>query len=268
MKTQMSGREFETLCAILEANTGIELSACKKDVVFSRLIGRLRYLELTSFSQYIEVIANNDSELAKLIDKLTTHETYFFRELEQFEFLRRYCSSIESDSSVIKAWSAACASGEEAYSLAMVLDDALGGERWWVHGSDVSCHSIALAREAKYGLANAERIPSPLKSRYCLKGLGEAQGTVKLRPLITSRVDFSVANLAKQFHFDERFDIIFLRNILIYFHLSKQQQILNRVIAQLNPSGLLFLGHADQLSHAGSELCRLAPCVYRKAVTR
>lgn len=264
MKQKMSQMEFKSLCLILEEHTGIEIPAVKKDVVFSRLIGRIRRHDFDNFSQYIDLVSTDEQELSYLVDKLTTHETYFFREKEQFDFLHQYFQPKKDSISMINAWSAACASGQEAYSIAMILDDLVGENRWRVLGTDVSVHALSLAQKACYSMTEASRIPQALKQRYCLKGVGESSGSFMVGDMLKKQVRFSVDNLADLEHQFTQFDVIFLRNVLIYFSEKKQKQLLKTIIDRLAPNGLLFLGHAENFGKKDKDLIRLAPCIFQK----
>ncbi|USD64251.1 CheR family methyltransferase [Vibrio sp. SCSIO 43136] len=262
----LSQLEFEMLRRMLDQHTGIDMPQDKKDIVYSRLITRLKSLNLHRFGQYIELISSPEgkTELNIFIDKMTTHETYFFREPSQFDFLHDYWNKRYRSGLKLSAWSAASASGEEAYSLAMVLADICDKHAWQVIGTDISSTSVSIARDACYPISAAERIPSQWRKQYCLKGIGPVQGRFVIGDELKQRCLFVEDNLLSLKNANQTFDIIFLRNVLIYFDEFKQRKILDNVIQRLNRSGLLFLGHAETPRQKRAELELLEPCIYRK----
>lgn len=264
----LSVQEFNQLNRVLEQHTGIRLAATKKDIMASRISSRLRANGLKSFGRYYQLILTPEgsNELGVFIDKMTTHETYFFREIAQFEFLYNYYKHNKPKRFPIRAWSAAASTGEEAYSLAMVIDDLFYNHPWQIHGTDISKTAVSMANDACYAISTVSKIPKNYKKNYCLKGHGANEGTFTVIKKLKQNCIFSVDNLLEPKSVDYSFDIIFLRNVLIYFDERKQKQILNNVIKRLNHAGLLFLGHSETLKTKRDDLQLLQPCIYKKVV--
>ncbi|KAF7787299.1 chemotaxis protein methyltransferase CheR [Pseudoalteromonas rubra] len=262
----ISTLEFQQLNRLFEQHTGISLGKNKADIVASRLASRLRARRCPSFSKYYRLLMTPEGqeELQVFIDKLTTHETYFFREQAQFEFLYHYYQHNRPRHSPIRAWSAACSSGEEAYSLAMILDDLFYNRPWHVIGTDISEMSVLMARDARYAISTVSKIPKRYRIRYCLKGTGKNADNFTLISTLKKQCSFQEDNLLHLTTVDFSFDVIFLRNVLIYFDKSKQQAILNNIIKRLNHGGLLFLGHSEAMRDKPACLQTLSPCIYKK----
>lgn len=263
---RLSDDEFRGINKVLERNTGIVLANRKKDLAFNRLISRVRTLGCRSFNDYLLKVntLGEHAELAIFVDRLTTHETYFFREPEQFEFLREYYRKAGNRHYPIKAWSAACSTGEEVYSIAMVLDDLFQTGNWGLTGTDVSETAIALAKEGHYAISTVNKIPKAYRIAYCLKGVGVHQGSFIVAKSVRRYCQFYVDNLLDLKVIVTNFDIIFLRNVLIYFSETRQQEIIDTVVRRLNKGGLLFLGHSEALRRKRYDLEVVAPCIYRK----
>ncbi|KAF7773824.1 chemotaxis protein methyltransferase CheR [Pseudoalteromonas citrea] len=262
----ISVQAFNQLNRVLEQKTGISLAKNKRDIVGSRLSSRLRATQCESYNEYYHFIISEkgSNELSTFIDKMTTHETYFFREASQFEFLLSYLKDKPPKRFPIRAWSAASSTGEEAYSIAMILEDLFYNHSWHVYGTDISETTIAMAQEALFAISTVSKVPKKYKKSYCLKGYGVHDGSFSVTKQIKSNCTFSVDNLLAPSTLDYSFDIIFLRNVLIYFDETKQLKILNNVIKRLNHAGLLFLGHSESLRYKRDDLKMLQPCIYKK----
>lgn len=262
----MSLEQFKIVRRLLESQTGIDLGAHKRAMIENRLFSRLKATQCQNFEQYLTMLIANAAgqEIEYFVDRLTTHETRFFREEHQFQQLKDLLQS-ETNKGVTRAWSAACSTGEEAYALAMTLDDLLGQSNWSLLGSDVSLMAIEEARQCQYPLDSANKIPPEYRKRYCLKGVGSFEGHFTLCKDIRRFCRFNQRNLLQMPKTSpERFDIIFLRNILIYFSPTKQRQIIDNVLFHLEPGGLLFLGHSENLLKEHSKVRMLHNCIYRK----
>lgn len=256
--------QFRSLQQLMESHTGIHLGEHKRVMVESRLKARLSYRDCTTFDDYIRLLyaPTNCEELDYFIDRLTTHETRFFRESKQFEQLTDALQEWPTSTS-LRVWSAACSTGEEVYSLAMVLDQAFGARQWTVTGSDISQSAITQARACQYGISLVGQIPAEFKRAYCLKGIGEFDGYFTICDELRRRCHFMKQNLLSP-KFDQLFHAIFLRNVLIYFDVEKQSQIVDCVINQLHDGGYLFLGHSENVLKQHSKMRFVDNCVYRK----
>lgn len=256
--------EFREFQAMIFAVAGIHMPASKRTMVAGRLSKRLKALEMGSYAQYWRHLKMNASEKQTAVDLLTTNETYFFREPRHFEFLRERILGERQRQGRFRLWSAACSSGEEAYTAAMVLSDTLGAGGWEILASDISTQVLEKARAGRYPLARTDRIPPESLKRHCLKGIGEAAGTLMVDPVLRARVEFRQINLNTRLPDVGLFDVIFLRNVMIYFNAETKQQIVARLQACLRPGGYLLIGHSETLNGFQNGLEAVAPSIYRK----
>jgi chemotaxis protein methyltransferase CheR len=259
--------EFAGIRQLVLQETGINLSSEKKAMVVGRLGPRLRHRNLVTFSEYHKVL--NDSaekdELQMAIDLITTNETSFFREPAHFEVLREFIQSLRPVPFPFRVWSAASSSGEEAYTLAMVLSECLGSADWTILGTDISTRVLERAQKALYPMERAATIPPELLRRYCLKGQGRHEGMFLMNRQIRDRVRFTQANLCQPLPQLGPFDVVFLRNVLIYFDAAQKRRVVASARTQLKPGGLLIVGHSESLAGISDGLTALRPTVYRVA---
>jgi chemotaxis protein methyltransferase CheR len=197
------------------------------------------------------------------IDLLTTHETFFFREPKHFDFIRDII--IPTWNSVhYRVWSAASSSGEEAYTLAMILAEHAGNKNWEIVGTDISTQILDRARSGHYAIERADNIPKNYLTKYCLKGTGQQQGTFIMCPELRQKVQFIHANLKDNLSQLGSFDVIFLRNVLIYFDIKTKQQVVTQLLRQLKPNGYFIVGHSESLNGVVDNLKVIVPSVYQK----
>ncbi len=263
----MSDQEFNRFRRLGHELMGIDFSPHKQSLLCGRLAKRLRALGLSSYSQYLDWVqrSENRDEMERMIDLLTTHETYFFREPAHFNFLADQLLSDWPTSRPLRVWRAASSTGEEAYSLAMVLMDRLGGSSpWQIFASDISREVLAKARNGIYSMERTDGISPDYLKRFCLRGVGRSAGTLRIDAPLRQRVEFAVVNLNESLTSLPEFDLIFLRNVLIYFDIEAKRRIVERIVGQLRPGGWLFIGHSESLHgiHEGLHLQR--PTVYRR----
>lgn len=258
--------EFRALRAWIHEQAGIHLSDQKKALVMGRLGSRLRHHRLGSFGDYYELLrsAEHPHEGQVAVDLLTTNETYFFREPRHFEFLRDRIVPEHAGHRPLRVWSAACSSGEEPYSIGMTLASAPLESPWEVVASDLSTRVLDRARSALYAMERARHIPREHLVSHCLKGTGKHDGTFLVAPHITRHIQFGQVNLARPLPDLGVFDVIFLRNVMIYFDAATKQQVIERVLSCLRPGGYLLIGHSESLAHVRSEAHPVAPATYRK----
>lgn len=259
-------QEFAHFQRFIFEAAGISLSTAKQALVSGRLGKRLEHLSLGSFGEYFSLLASGRApgEVQTAVDLLTTNETYFFRELRHFEHLRREAVAARGRGQAYRVWSAASSSGEEAYSIAMVLADCLEGGAWEVTGTDISTRVIERARTAHYPLSRTTQIPPPYLKRFCLKGQGAQEGTLLVERGLRKRVSFVHANLNAPLPQIGMFDVVFLRNVLIYFNADTKRQVVARVLAQLKPGGSFCIGHSETLNGISDAMVAVAPSIYRK----
>jgi chemotaxis protein methyltransferase CheR len=260
---------------ILDA-AGITLSSAKKALVSGRLAKRLHHHAFTSYKQYLALLQSGQagSEVQMAVDLLTTNETYFFREPKHFEALRDIVRGWQSrNGQPFRVWSAACSSGEEVYTLAMVLADAFGegrrgvpgtGPAWEVLGTDISQRVLQQATTGHYPLSRTRGIPPECLRRHCLRGIGEQDGTLLVDRALRRQVRFAQVNLNTTLPDLGSFDAIFLRNVMIYFSGDTKRQVIARVLNHLKPGGHFFIGHSESLNELTTAVTPVAPSIYRK----
>lgn len=266
MKIDITDREFALFQRFIYDAAGISLSSSKKALVTSRLSNRLALRKLRSFSEYFDVVSSGKDaqEVQTAIDLLTTNETYFFREPKHFDLLREQAQLARGRGQPFKAWSAACSTGEETYSIAMVLAATLQTTPFDLIGSDISSRVLERARAGHYPASRTTHIPKPYLQQFCLRGTHEQEGTVLVDRPLRDRVRFMQLNLNTTLPRIGPFDIIFLRNVLIYFSPETKRQVAERVLSVLKPGGHLLIGHSETLNDLSTGAVSLAPSIYRK----
>ncbi len=264
MNTAINDHEFHLLRDLIRAHSGIALGASKRLLLQARLAKRLRQLGLQSYREYYEYLTQRDSgarERDKFINALTTNTTAFFREPYHFEYLTQVWLPAQRANTrpgaplTLRIWSSACSTGEEAYSLAITLSEALQPRTGWkayLLASDIDTDVLDAARTGVYPSASIAAVPEPLRRRYFQTGTGGAAGLVRVAPKIRAMVTFERINML-----DDpgpgvtRFDCIFCRNVAIYFDGPTRQQLVKRLATALQPGGLLVLGHSESLLGRG-----------------
>ncbi len=259
-------KEFALFRDLIYRIAGISMSPAKISLVTSRLAKRLRHYDLASYSEYFQMITAVDgaAELQMAVDLLTTNETHFFREPKHFDFLRQYVLSARKPGRTLRIWSAACSSGEEPYSIAMLLDNIFGDAPWEIVASDLSTRVLEKARLGLYPLERMLEIPKPYLSSYCLKGTGSQEGTLLIEHKLRQRVQFMHYNLTEAPPKLGEFDVIFLRNVMIYFDQDTKRQVVKRLLSLLRPDGHLLIGHSETLNGITENVRLVQPAVYRK----
>lgn len=266
----LSDAEFAAIRDFVHQRAGIHLSSAKRALVMGRLDRRLRELRCASYTEYLthlgtgEVVAGSEAQTA--LDLLTTNETYFFREPKHFDFLRDHvCPMSPRAHQPLRVWSAACSSGEEPYSIAMILAEELGEVPWEVLASDISTRVLEHARQGHYPMARAERIPQDWLRQYCLRGVGSKAGWFAISKRLRQRVEFRSLNLVEPLPDIGLFDVIFLRNVMIYFDADTKREVSNRLLQRLRPGGYLLVGHSESLHGMHRQLNPMAPSIYRRS---
>jgi chemotaxis protein methyltransferase CheR len=263
----LTAAEFTWVCTFLRRSTGIELKEGKQTLVMGRLERRLRLHELSTYTEYFRLIGRPEGagEAQIAIDLLTTNETYFFREPAHFERLPSLLpDDQEARGRPLRIWSAASSSGEEAYTIALTLAEAVPRRPWEIVGSDISTRVLETARRCLYPIEAADRIPEPARRAHCLKGRDVYEGLFTLSADLRSRVSFVQANLTKPFPDLGLFDVVFLRNVMIYFSQETKTDLLRRIETVLRPGGYLMIGHAESLHGIDTSLRAVVPSVYYK----
>lgn len=271
-----SRAEFQAFQEFIHREAGISLSDAKRALLVGRLSRRIQDLGLRTFGEYYDLVSRPGSpELEEMLNRVTTNETRFFREPQQFDFLRTRLfpqwtaeAAAQSRSKVARVWSAACSSGEEPYSLAMELLTAFPRTSGWaidILASDLSTRVLAKAREGVWPIERAKDIPEEYRRAYMLRGKDSEEGRMKAGAEIRSVVSFDQINLLDPPPVAQRFDLIFCRNVLIYFDAPTKAAVVNRLLARLAPGGHLFLGHAESLAGSRVAARPVGPNIYRAA---
>lgn len=269
---QLSDRCFSRIAGLMHASVGLSFAAGKKPLVSSRLASRLNQLGLDSFDDYAAVLESPEDggEFQMAVDLLTTNETYFFREPAHFAVLQAELQRTQPQR--LAVWSAASSFGDEAYSTAMLLADLQMqgslGEHWSVLGTDISERVLQSAVQAIYPIERLREVPERRLKRYCLRGEAESEGLVQVREELRSRVRFGQLNLCAPLDDIGTFDVVFLRNVLIYFDAPTKSAVVDRVLSRLRPGGLFFLGTAEGRVPCNTPLTVLAPGAFRKGPAR
>lgn len=269
----LTTRDFVRLRELIYTETGICLSPEKKTMVEVRLKRRLRTLNMATYAEYCGFVFDNNGmkdELVSLIDVITTNKTDFFREPLHFEYLAQNALptlAVNGRSFVI--WSAGCSSGEEPYTLAMVLSEyaeAHAGFHFRILASDISTAVLGKAEAGIYSSECVAPIPLVLKHKYLLRSRDSASSRVRIAPELRRLVEFRRLNFMEaDYMLTEKCDAIFCRNVLIYFDRITQESILRKLIHNLTPSGYLFVGHSETLHDMDLPVVPVAPAIYRKA---
>lgn len=263
---QITEKEFTLFSKFIYEYAGIDLSPSKQTMVGSRLAKRLNYYKLDTYGQYYDLVMakNNPGELQMLVNMLTTNETYFFREPKHFDYLTE--NVLKSwRGGQFRVWSAASSSGEEAYSLAMILAETLSHRPWEIIASDLSTKVLTKAQQGVYMMDRIELLDQKLLDKYCLKGVRSQQGTFRVDKKLRKHTRFGQVNLMKPIPATiGTFDVIFLRNVLIYFDTETKKTVVERVAAKLKPGGLFFISHSETLNRVTDMLEMVQPSIYIK----
>lgn len=263
MEFAITDQEFALFQQLIHKIAGISLADSKKMLVLGRLQRRLRHHNLKTFSQYYDMVSSSrhSEELQTMVDLLTTNETYFFREPRHFDFLREEFLPSRRPSGPLRIWSAASSSGEEAYTIAMILAEHLNGTPWEIIGSDISTQMLNKARSGQYTVDRIEGIPASLLNKYCQK----TPGSLHILPELRRKVSFQQINLTAPISTSlGDFEIIFLRNVLFYFDAQTKRKVVANLLPRLKPGGYFIVSHSESLNGITEDLKLVRPAIYQK----
>jgi len=275
---QLAGRDFTRLTEFIYSETGIRLGPEKKTMLEGRLKKRLRDLHIDSYRQYCDYLFGHEGlreEKVFFIDVVTTNKTDFFREPKHFDYLAatalpRMIAMAENQPLLL--WSAGCSSGEEPYTLAMVLSEYAEthpGFRFRILATDISTRVLAKAQMAIYPADVAEPVPPLLRRRYLMRSRERDGDRVRIVPELRRLVEFRRLNFMEaDYGLTEKADAIFCRNVIIYFDRPTQEKILAKLTRQLKPGGYLFVGHSETLHDMNLPVEPLGPALYRRVDAR
>lgn len=277
MDATLSTRDFQQLSSLIYNELGIKMPESKNTMLTGRLGKRLRALGLGSFAQYCEFLFSSkglEEEMVHLINAVTTNKTDFFREPTHFDYLTDTALSVLqkeqrfSARNPFKIWSAGCSTGEEPYTLAMVLSEvqeAQPGFRFEILATDISTRVLDIARRAVYPMERIEPVSNLHRKKYLLKGRDRRNPEVRITPDLRRLVRFGRLNfMDEEFGLPEMVNIIFCRNVIIYFDKETQEKLMCKFSRYLHSGGYLFLGHSESLHGYQTPFVQIAPTIYRK----
>ncbi len=266
--TKINPVVFHKIRDYVYTTAGIIIGADKTAMVTGRLWRRLELLGHKDYETYFSYVSSaaGVQERNTMLDLLTTNETYFFREPAHFNFLRDEIIPQQGHRRM-RVWCAAASTGEEPHSIAMVLADTLGKCDWDILATDISGKVLEHARTGVYRAERINHIPQDYLKNYCRRGIGEYEGMLAVVPSLRSRITFEQHNLLHSRKTNEQFDVIFLRNVLIYFDNVTKQKVIENMLQSLRPGGWLILGHCESLQGLNLGVKAISPSIYRKPAT-
>lgn len=272
--TGLSSSDFQRLGRFINSYSGIKMPPSKRTMVEGRLRRRIHALGFTDFHRYCDFLFRDgglDDEAAHIIDAVTTNKTEFFREPDHFRYLVETAIparlAAAGGGATLKLWSAACATGAEAYTLAMLMDDFRSQRHldYTVVATDLCSEVLAKAQQAIYPPEIVAGVPARLQHRYLMRSRDRAHPAVRVVPELRQKVRFGRLNLTDEdYPVDGDFDVIFCRNVLIYFEKSLQELVLSRLCAHLAPGGYLFIGHSETVTGFSLPVRQAAPTIFVK----
>lgn len=264
----ITDREFNQIRSLIYDIAGISMSPVKKPLVVGRLNKRLRHYQFENFKQYYEFVTNkiNATELQVMVDLLTTNETYFYREPKHFEFLRDVILPESANKNDFRIWSAASSSGEEPYTLAMTVADHFGMQsNWNILATDISTRVLERARQGVYSISEAEKIPKDILRKYCLKGVRSHEGSLIIDEKLKRKISFEQFNLnSEKWQGIGEYDVIFLRNVMIYFDQETKRTLVTNLANHLKPNGYFIIGHSETLNTLTDRFNPIRPSIYQR----
>jgi len=264
--------DFSHVREIVFQHAGISLTEAKCDLVYNRLSKRLRLLKLQTFKEYFQYVEEvGEEEFVNLINAITTNLTSFFRENHHFEYLSKtvFPELLEKnrDSKRIRIWSAGCSTGEEPYSLAMIVREGVPLNAGWdvkILATDLDSNVVATRKEGVYGSERIDDLPADRIKKYFLNGTDTQQGKVRVSQDLKELITFKQLNLMHDWPMKGPFDIIFCRNVVIYFNKDTQRKLVGRYENMLSNKGYLFIGHSESLYKLTDRFELIGKTIYRK----
>ena len=269
-------KDFQTIRSIVSTRTGITVSDAKRDMIYSRLSRRLRDLKLSRFSDYLRLLEGNNSgdELVNFTNAVTTNLTMFFRENHHFEFLAKtllpQLMEANRDTRRIRIWCSACSTGEEPYSIAMVVKEVIPETSGWdvkILATDLDTNVLAAASKGVYAQNRIENLSTARKSRFFQSGKDENKDKVKVKRSLRELITFKQLNLLDSWPMRGPMDIIFCRNVVIYFDLETKTKLIERFADIIDPDGHLLMGHSESLYRVSKRFDLLGQTIYKLANT-
>lgn len=273
-KAELSNDDFNKLSSFIYTESGIKMPPVKRIMLQSRLQKRLKELKMSSFHEYCSYIFSKEgmnNEIIHMLDVVSTNKTDFFREPVHFDFLTAtVLPELVSASKHrnIKIWSAGCSSGEEPYTIAIVLSEFMETNStvdFSILGTDISTKILQKAIDAVYKEERVEGIPLNLKRKYFLRSKDRENPSVKVGAILRNKVRFDRLNfMDNSYGIHESFDIVFCRNVLIYFDRETQEKVIGKICTKLNTGGYFFLGHSESIMNMNLPLKQIKPTIFQK----
>ena len=262
----LSPTEFNRIKNLVYDRFGLDLREGKEELISARLGKKIRDLGFKTYSEYLDYVTkeSNGPALAEMVDLLTTNFTSFFREHAHFDFAKKLLPQLVREKGRVRMWSAACSSGEEPYSIAMLCAEEVGPGRVQVVATDISNRVLAKARDGVYATDRLTGIPPDLLPKYFLRGHGVSSGLYRIKPLLTKDLTFRHLNLMDPYTHEAPFDFIWCRNVMIYFDKPTQERVVKKLSEWLENGGYLFIGHSEALTGIDHSLEYVQPAIYRK----
>ena len=262
---QLTDEEFNGLVKFIRTNYGIDLSK-KRLLIEARMYSVLTEKKFATFSEYFELLRRDGSEMNTLLNKLTTNHTYFMREPRHFEYLKEVILPRQEETNrerTLRIWSAGCSTGEEAYTAVMTMKDYFRGNPGWdtrILATDISTKVLAGAQQGVYAEESLKNLPPEWKRLYFRK----SGDTYVLGDEIKREVIYRELNLMGDFHFQRPFDLIFCRNVMIYFNQDSKDRLVKKFYDILKPGGYLFIGHSETIQREAAGFRYIEPSIYQK----
>jgi len=262
-------KDFERVRARIYNHAGIALADHKKDLVYNRLVRRVRALGVQSFEEYLTLLDNSTEEMSEFVNAMTTNLTSFYRESHHFEYLSEtYIPALaQAGQRSLRIWSSACSIGEEPYSIGLsILESGIDVERWNINilATDIDTEVLATAKRGVYPSDRVDGLSLNRKKLGFLRGKNEHGDKVMVKPIIKQMMQFEHCNLMESWNINEPLDVIFCRNVMIYFDKETQTKLLNRMTKLLKPGGLLFIGHSESPARSMKDYKLLGRTMYQK----
>ena len=269
---EFNDSDFQRIRKLVKELTGINLSEAKRDMVYSRISRRIRDVGVANFAEYCDLVSQPESdEIGNFVNAITTNLTSFFRESHHFEFLAKtvvpYLLEERRYDRKLRFWCAGCSTGEEPYTLAMTLREALPTDLNWdvkILATDLDTNVLATAKQGYYNLERLNGVSNSRLKRWFLKGRGENNGQVRVHPDLQELITFKQLNLMGEWPMKGQFDIIFCRNVVIYFDKPTQSVLFDRYANIMKDDGYLFVGHSESLFKVTKRFDLIGNTTYRK----
>lgn len=264
---EFTQKHFDFVAGLVKNKSGIVLASHKKDMAYGRLVRRIRALNMNDFDEYCSYIGdpNNSDELMEFVNAITTNLTRFFREEHHFDHLADLLKKYNKQkmNSQLRIWSSACSSGMEPYSIAMTVADNLPALKSWdvkILATDIDTNMLAKSRDGIYKVSDMDNIPAKYHNKYCETDGDKLIMNEKLKDIMR----FNHLNLLESWPFNKQVDIVFCRNVIIYFDKDTQRQIFKKMSKQVKSGGYLYIGHSETLNNVSDDFKLIGKTIYQR----